>query len=367
MQPVKRLINDLELSIAEAAPSRREHTLRQVTDLLLSGIDEFTEDQIDVFEIVIARLALAIETRARAELSTRLADHDRAPRGILRSLAHDQIEVARPVLTRSERLTDEDLIAVAIAKGREHMLAICERKVVNEPVTDVLVARGDRSVVHSIVGNPGARFTGTCVIGLVDRCWGDQTLQALLERRSDLPESQTARLIGIAESRARQRLAAEMPASLPAVDMAVEKSAQRLRAVMTGGLDYTQALDTIGAIEVSRPLDEVDVAGFALADQLEETICALASVTGLPVGTAERLFTSLDSDLLLVVGKGQGWTWETMTALLQLRDPGAALPHHRRRAMSVYEDLSPETAQRVLNYLKRAEPSRPAHRRPQAR
>jgi uncharacterized protein (DUF2336 family) len=92
----------------------------------------------------------------------------------LRSLAHDEIVVARPILSRSERLTDDDLMAVAVAKGRDHMLAISERRFLTEPVTDFLVSRGDRVVVHAVAGNPGARFPEGGITKLIDKARADE-------------------------------------------------------------------------------------------------------------------------------------------------------------------------------------------------
>src|SRR4051812_41007711 len=119
MNPILRLMQDLEESIAGSSdrPDRHETTLWRVTDLFLRDIDLFTEDQIDIFDGVIARLAVEIETRARAALARRLAPLAKAPPGVVRWLAHEEIAVAHPVLVHSPRLDDSTLIAVATARG----------------------------------------------------------------------------------------------------------------------------------------------------------------------------------------------------------------------------------------------------------
>ena len=190
MGSLPKLIRDLDVSIAHGSPERRAETLRRVTDLFLHDPASLSDEQVDVFDVVITRLATAIETRARAELAERLASVPNAPRGLIRSLAHDKIVVARPVLTRSERLSDDDLIAVALAKGRDYMLAISERSRLSEPVTDVLVSRGDRVVAHAIAGNPGARLSRMSSATLLNRACADEALQTLLSERDDLPEAQ---------------------------------------------------------------------------------------------------------------------------------------------------------------------------------
>ena len=75
------------------------------------------------------------------------------------SPADDDIEVARPVLTRSERLSEHTLVATANSKSQQHLYAITQRDALSEAVTDILVERGDRDVVHAVVKNRGARFS----------------------------------------------------------------------------------------------------------------------------------------------------------------------------------------------------------------
>ncbi len=348
------LIAEIEESIARGSLERRALSLRRVTDLFLRDAAVLTDEQIELFDLVIARLAAAIETRARAELSERLADAPNAPRGVLRSLAHDEIVVARPVLSRSERLSDDDLVAVALAQGRDHMLAISERPALAEPVTDVLVSRGDRVVVHAVAANPGARFSDGSITSLVDRARADEALQTLLHQRRDLPENHIVQLLAVAKETARRRLAEGLPERTPAaLNAAVERSATRLEAALVSdGRDYGRALEAVQALADARTLTEADLAAFAQQGSTEEAICAQALLAGLSVPAAERAFCARDSDLLLVVGKSQGWSWRTMAAVLKLRDAAEATPPRLKRASETYEQLSAATAQRVMHFLK---------------
>jgi uncharacterized protein (DUF2336 family) len=354
MSVVSHLIHDLEDSISRGPQDKRVENLRRVTDLFLRDSEALTEEQIDLFDVVIARLAAAIETRARVELADRLADVGNAPRGIIRSLAHDEIAVARPVLARSPRLSDEDLVSVALAKGRDHMLAITERSVLTETVTDVLVKRGDRVVVHAMAGNPGARFSQGSMAALVDRSKIDDALQSLLGQRVDLPEGQLSQLVEIAKETARRRLSETMPSQdRPIIDVAVARSATRVGAVvMPGRRDYSGALGLVSGMVAQKPLTEAELGAFAGAGQFEETVCTIAYMTGLTVPAIERLFKEPEAELLLVVSRAMDWRWATVRALLPLRGPEAAQPHQIKRAHDTFEGLSTATSQRVVQFLK---------------
>ena len=63
MTDASRLIHELDTSIAHASPAQAEHALRRVTDLFLAAADSFGHEQIELFDLVIARLAVAIEAR----------------------------------------------------------------------------------------------------------------------------------------------------------------------------------------------------------------------------------------------------------------------------------------------------------------
>ncbi|GGK33314.1 DUF2336 domain-containing protein [Salinarimonas ramus] len=359
MNAMPALMREVDDAIARGTSTRRADHLRQVTDLFLRDAPALTDEQVDLFDVVIARLAAAIEARARVELAERLADAPNAPRGVIRSLAHDEIAVARPVLARSERLSDEDLVAVAIAKGREHMLAISARTTLSEPVTDVLVKRGDRRVVHAVAANPGARFSDGAIGDLIDRARIDTPLHDVLSERVDLPEEHVRQLVAIAQETARRRLAEDAPSEGAIVTEVIEIGASSVRAaVLPGGRDLAAAYAVVSRLAATRPITEGDVATYARDGKGEEAICAISFAADLTLSTAERLFKAGDSELLVVVARAQGWSFTTVEPLLALRDPeGACAPHVLKRSRDAFEQLRPQTAQRVVQFLKAREAS----------
>ena len=110
------LISELEDSIHAGSDNRRLQTLRRVTDLFLAEPDRLTDEQVNIFGDVLLRLVERIETRARAELSRRLAPIHNAPNQVIQKLARDdEISVAGPVLMqlpggleRTSRLNEFD-------------------------------------------------------------------------------------------------------------------------------------------------------------------------------------------------------------------------------------------------------------------
>ena len=122
------LLDELEAALTSGTNTRRIEMLTRITDLFVGGATRYSQDQIGLFDDVMARLVHTIEAKARAKLSHRLAPVANAPVNVVTMLAFDDdIEVARPVLTQSERLDDRTLVANAASKSQQHLFAIAQR------------------------------------------------------------------------------------------------------------------------------------------------------------------------------------------------------------------------------------------------
>jgi uncharacterized protein (DUF2336 family) len=126
-------VNEVEAAVGSEDPIRRLETLRAITTLFVSQAPSLNETHIGVFDEVILRLSRDVERRARIKLAERLADIGNAPRKVVRDLAYDEaIQVAGPVLERSPRLEEEDLVAIASGHGQDHLLALSRRPALSD-------------------------------------------------------------------------------------------------------------------------------------------------------------------------------------------------------------------------------------------
>ena len=159
MAATASLIPEID-AIARATPQRRAETLQRMTTLFIEGAWRLSEEQVALFDDVLGRLVIEIESMALANLAERLAPVSNAPAGLVRSLArHQSIAVAGPLLRESKRLDEADLIDIARNLDQPHLVAISARNGVAESVTDVLIRRGDHEVVRTVVNNSAARFS----------------------------------------------------------------------------------------------------------------------------------------------------------------------------------------------------------------
>src|SRR5713226_7401698 len=208
-QPAQSIIAELEEAVRGGSSAKRVETLRQVTDLFLNDGKRLSEDQVKVFDDVLCLLIARVETRARAELSKRLAPIDYAPFEVIQHLARDdEIAVAGSVLTHSSRLATEVLVEIASTKGQDHLLAISQRANLPEVVTDVIVDRGENKVIRKLANNASARFSDAGYSGIVAHAEADAELVEILGLRLDLPLRFLSDLLRRATEAVRARLMA---------------------------------------------------------------------------------------------------------------------------------------------------------------
>jgi uncharacterized protein (DUF2336 family) len=190
----------------ETSSDKRRELLHNLTDLFLEGAESIADRESHLFGDVVCRILDEVVTDARRDLAERVADIDSLPPDIARRLASDVIEVALPVLERSKQLTDKDLIAIAEEKSQEHLMAISRRNELREHVTDILVRRGEQSVLHALTENCGAHISDQSFGILAEKAEGDETLQESLIGRPDMPTSAARKLEGLVQGELKQRL-----------------------------------------------------------------------------------------------------------------------------------------------------------------
>ena len=357
MSTLVSFVSEVESAVASGDPTRHVETLRRMTDLFVEQAPHIAELHVSVFDEVILRLARDIEFRARVELSERLSDVANAPRKIVRELAHDETaEVAGPVLARSTRLAEEDLVAIAQSRGQDHLLALSRRTSLGERVTDVLVERGNERVVRSVAGNEGARFSVRGFDTLVERARADHALQGILTKRQDLPPRQMQALVEIARAQVRDTLGSEFGAG---ADSAVETALGEAAAAvaergLTRGLvdDYgaAQAAVERQARAKGGQLAEDDVAAWLKAGQVEEALAALAQLAGIKVEMVARAYHATHYDPLLFIVRAVRFGWGTFKLLLTVKAGRQPPAEVLRSAFEAFQQLSVQTAQRVVRF-----------------
>ncbi|WP_430913738.1 DUF2336 domain-containing protein [Methylobacterium sp. sgz302541] len=349
---IASLISEVENAVANGDSTTRMAMLRRLTNLFSEQAPALAEGQVDVFDEVILKLSQNVETIARAALSRSIADTPNGPPRVLRDLAFDPAaSVAGPVLSRSERISESDLVQIAQERGQDHLFAISRRRSLSERVTDVLVVRGDQSVVRSVAGNNGARFSESGFSVLTERASADEALRNILELRNDIPANHMARIVAVARQRAAENLAKDFsPAAVSqavgaAVNAAVPQPASNATGLAATIAEFDERVRT-GAID----LDEKQIAAWLNEGKSKDALIALARLASVPPEMAIRSFSAPDYEPLLFLVRSVKFGWGTFKLLIQSR-PGKTLnAEDMRGAFEAFQALSVATAQRVVRF-----------------
>jgi uncharacterized protein (DUF2336 family) len=321
--------------------------------LFLVAPARLSSEQIGVFDDVLAHLIERVETKARAELAGRLAPIAQAPNDVIQRLAHDdEIAVAGPVLTHSPRLSTSDLVSIAHEKGQAHLLAIAARPTIEHQVTDVLVNRGNRDVMHRLAGNAGAAFSDTGYSTLVRRAEGDESLVEKLGRRLDIPLQLFRDLLLKATEAVRSRLMAAVgPEKQDEIRKVLADVSNEIGRESPAARSFEDAQRLVALLKETGRLNEGEIHNFAKLDKYEEAVAGLATMCSVPCDLIERLAQSGRTDALLVPSKAAGLAWPTVRLLLELCGKRQTIaPHDIELAAKEFNKLSAPTAARVLRF-----------------
>ncbi len=350
------LVDELNSAVATGSEKQRLRILERVTDLFAAGSRGYSFDQIALFDDVLQALAAEIEVKARARLAHRLAHINGGPPKLIRALAFDdEIAVAEPVLTHSQLLSDADLVENAATKSQKHLFAIAQRLTLSELVTDVLVERGNRRVVHKVVINKGARFSPAGYDKLTIRALADQKLTLALGQRGDLPHQYFLKLLETASASVRSALETANPQAAAAIRDTIDDVATTMQHEVRKASDrYATAMHDAKYRCNGNPLTESDILATAHAQEFEQTVAALAKLGGIPADLVERALLDKGEDLVLILAKAADCSWTTVEELLRMYVAERDLqPGNLAQAFERYKKLSQDTARNIINFYGR--------------
>ena len=346
---------DLRKELNGAEEDGPEHDARifgEVTDLFLSNVGRLGDSQIAAVDGVLAHLVERVEAATVTQLSEALSTIDRAPRQTIRKLAfHEQPQVAAPILRQSSCLSNADLLEIVKSRGQQHMLAICDRKALNEALTDALMRFGDVNVSNALARNTGARFSECGYATLVGRAEKDEGLAEKLGVRVDIPGSLLRELISKVADVVRARF---LTAPRPVARQKAQNSAAA--AAAQGGaarkaIDYTQAQSEVVALNRTGKLNDSLVNRFAVRGEYVLVVAALALKADVKVEAIEPLLEPDRVYGLIVACKAARLTWSTTTMIVRNRpNCPPSTDRELEQCVAVFESLLLSVAQWTIRF-----------------
>ena len=330
-----------------------------VSDLFASESRVLTARERALMFDILHRIIRDVEMSVRKRVSSYVAESREAPSELASLLANDEIEVAYPVLLKSEVLRDATLVEVIRNRTLEHQLAIAIRYEVSEIVSDALVKHGNDSVIKALLENENARISKATMESIVEESRRVDTFREPILHRRELDSELAQKMFLWVSAALRKVILERFELDQETVDDLLERAVfEELEA------DDVERKQGEKRAELAASLIESkEATPELLLHILEEgEVSLFVSVFGqlavLPEKLIMRMLFEPGGEGLAIACKAVGLDKVVFTSIFSLSRK--ARPHLRqtlqrdlRRTLSLYDHMTTEAANKVLRLWQR--------------
>ncbi len=348
------MIDNIISLAKESSPEKRHRVVEHVIDLFVSGSDSYQTEEITLFNTVLENMLPKMDPEQKINVAERLASVDVASHDVAMSLARDQIDVARPMLTQSNALKSEDILQLAKTMGQGHLLAISKRGHLESKVTDVLLERGESPVKQSVAANSGAEMSD----------WGSRLLLKLAERDDKIRDAMMERSdVSTAEY---DKLIEQLP---PEQKTRVRKLRDENEALV---MDlFHEASKVVASTRMQRKATRIDVKGtlkeiragqrslgksitqLALSNNLLDICFLLAEFSDVDQKYITNVMVRYDATGIAILCRALGVDNKDYSVLCKARATNNKQPQTTLdKWLSDYQSLNDRDARRLLSFMK---------------
>ena len=339
----------------ETTSEGRQKLLREVTDMFMSSPpDALNSTEVEYFGDVMGHLVFEMEMKVRQHLAETMSDVDAAPYELIKKFASDEIEVARPVLTKSGVLQDVDLIEIVKQCSQEHLMAVSTRDRVSEQVADVLVENGNDQVLGSLAGNAGAELSRNAMETMVTRSGdGDEALNEALVMRDGMPVDLMQKIYNHVSSALREHILSQgVDIDESQIDEMLAETGEWLTKEGGGGKP-TEAEKYIQRKAQLKQLDQALLLKLMREGRVQEFIAGIALLAKIDIPTARQALFDKSGEKLAVVCKALEFDNNAFSQLVGLSNTlGKRDESDKAMLVGVYGRITTESAQRAMRFLR---------------
>ncbi|HEV2562361.1 MAG TPA: DUF2336 domain-containing protein [Rhizomicrobium sp.] len=172
----------------------RDEIYLAVASLYRTQAPQLSDRERALMREILQRLTGDVEMAIRITLAEKLADDEDAPLDLILLLCDDRIEVARPLILRSRKLSDDDLLRLIADADITRQVICAARPNIGEPVSEALAKSDAEPVLVTLLRNVTARIAKNTFETLVEKSRNLPNLHEPLVQRRDLPPTLATRM-----------------------------------------------------------------------------------------------------------------------------------------------------------------------------
>lgn len=353
-------MNDAEpLTLTQAADGTgraRETLAKRLADIICLPSSVIGPQERWIVGDLLYEILRNSDARIRRRCATRLADIKDAPANIVKLLAADDIEIARPLLEKSQALTDFDLMEICRLGSLDHRVLIAGREKVSETVSAALASIGEAPVIMALLKNLNAQLAPPTVNHIVSLAQDAVSYIPALLKRVEMRPRAALQLFWFCNHDNRKLILSRF-----AVGRSLMIEAAEDVFAMAAGEGWSDPLVNRALKFVDRRQRNREAAAQSVYGSLEgligsistrgvdmATIEELALLAGISDSLANRICRDMGGEPAAILCKATGADREFLVQLCQGLDfeSGGGLD----RALHVYDGIPVEKAQTVLRY-----------------
>ena len=330
-----------------------------VSDLFSSESKTLTTRERSLMFDILHSIIRDVEMSVRKRISAHVAERDDAPGGLINLLANDEIEVAYPVLVKTNVIKDNELVEVIRNRTLEHQLAIAIRHEVSEAVSDALVEYGDGSAVRTLLDNRNAKISRITMEALVEQSRRINTFHEPILRRRELGSDLAKRMFLWVSAVLRQTIVDKFELDQETVDDLLEKAVfEEIETVENEGRTPEKREELAASLLKNKEATPELMVAILEQGEVSMFISVFTGMTKLSEKLVMRILFEPGGEGLAIACKSIGLEKVIFSSIFSLSRKARpnlrkTLQRDHRRSLSLYDQMTQQAAQKVLRLWQR--------------
>ncbi|MFT6559238.1 DUF2336 domain-containing protein, partial [Sneathiella sp.] len=297
-------LDQLMVLSRDGSISARQRLFDNMTNLFLAEEERLSEQERAHISDILSKLIQDIELNVRRSLAEKLAVSGKAPAELVKLLANDAIEVARPILLKSRVLLEPDLMELVETRSKEHLLVISNREDLSEAVSDQLIEFGDEDVIESLIRNSDAEVSKEAMAYLVEESKRLDRFQEPLLARHDLPSALAHQMFWWVSAALRRHIIENFEIDQFALDQHISSATREFQEEPSiTEFGETHADKLVAQLASRNELSEMFLVQSLQSKQIRLFIAGLSLKSGLSTQTLSRFLFDKNAEGMAVTCK----------------------------------------------------------------